>query len=216
MIAFRPPYDLLIAVVGGLAAIAGWMWVLRRGRDGTRHIEAPILGVLNLLGPAGRAWAADDAAALGHLFAEVRESRAEAPRCDVLFLYCDVGPEGTIVHSHRTLREIVRSAKAQIAVVASPNAAADYLEAARETGIDAANLVLTLDRKGPAFARFFGQLFAKMHASIAMPDAWAELQPQTPGVVRPEHPDLVCLMERGPLAFLRGDGAPAEGQQRAA
>ena len=205
MTAFHPPYDLLIAVLGGLSAIGGWMWVLRRGKDSVRVIQSPTLGILNLLGPAGRAWAADDAAALAHLFAEVRESRAEAPRCDVLFLYCDIGPDGSITHSDRRLREIGRSAKAQIIVVASPNAAADCLEAAKETGTDSANLVLTLDRKGPAFARFLGDLFAKMHAETAMPIAWVELQPQTPDAVRPENPDLVCLMERGHLAFRRDD-----------
>jgi hypothetical protein len=99
-------------------------------------------------------------------------------------------------------------------VVASPNAPADCLDAARETGVGSANLVLTLDRKGVAFARFFDQLFARMNAGTPMPVAWTELQPQSPAALRPEHPDLVCLMERGAIAFRRAD--PEDAVKRAA
>ena len=204
MIAFQHPYHLVIAVLGALGAVIGWLWVLRRDRA-IRHIHSPTLGVLNLIGTAGRAWASDDVAALAPHFNEVRESREEPPRCDVLFVYCDIGPEGRITHSERGLRELIRDSKAQIAVVASPNAPADCLDAARETGIGSANLVLTLDRKGAAFARFFDQLFARMNAGSAMPGAWTELQPQSPTSLRPDNPDLVCLMERGAIAFRRAD-----------
>lgn len=208
MTAFQHPYHLLVALLGGLGAVAGWLWVLRRDQ-GIRHIHSPTLGILNLLGTAGRAWASDDVATLAPHFGEVRESREEPPRCDVLLVYCDIGPEGTIVHSARSLRELIRDAKAQIAVVASPNAPADCLDAARETGFGTANLVLTLERKGSAFGRFFDQLFARMNAGMAMPAAWTELQPQSPTTLRPENPDLVCLMERGAIAFRKGDGAEA-------
>ena len=208
MTAFQHPYHLLIAVLGGLGAIAGWLWVLRRDQA-IRLIHSPTLGVLNLIGTAGRAWASDDVAALTAHFREVRESRQEPPRCDVLFVYCDIGPEGAITHSTRNLRELIRDAKAQIAVVASPNAPVDCLEAARATGVGTANLVLTLDRKGGAFASFFDQLFARMNDGAAMPVAWTELQPQSPTALRPENPDLVCLMERGPIAFRKNDGAEA-------
>lgn len=211
MIAFQHPYHLVIAVVGALGAVAGWLWVLRRDQ-GIRLIHSPTLGVLNLLGTAGRAWASDDVAVLAPHFNEVRESREEPPRCDVLFVYCDIGPEGRIAHSPRSLRELIHDSKAQIAVVASPNAPADCLDAARETGVGSANLVLTLDRKGAAFARFFDQLFARMNAGTAMPVAWTELQPQSPTSLRPENPDLVCLMERGAIAFRRGERAEAAKQ----
>lgn len=217
MVAFHPPNSLLVGVLGGIAAIGGWIWVLRRGKTGIRLIESPKLGILNLLGPAGSAWAAQDGAALAHLFAGVRESDREAPRCDVLFLYCDVGRDGAIARSPHGLREIVRDAKAEIVVVASPNAAEDLFEAAKETGIGAANLVLTLDRKGSAFANFFVQLFEKMHGTISMPVAWVELQPQTKAALRDDHPDLVCLMERGHLTFFHaGIAAALELRRRAA
>ena len=201
MIAFHPPIDALVGLLGGLAATFGWLWVLRRDRAGAWLIRAPKLGILNLLATAGTAWAAEDAGALVPFFDGVRESDATTPRCDVLMLYCDVAHDGTIVHDRRRLREIVRESKAQIVIVASPNVAADYMEAMRETGFGTANVVLTLDRKGPAFARFFVRLFERMRAATPMPVAWVELQPQDAGAVRPEHPDLVCLMERGHVAF---------------
>jgi hypothetical protein len=201
MLVSRPPLDLVVGVVGAIVAVSGWLWVLRRGQDGVRVIALPKLGILNLLGPAGSAWAADDSTALLRFFAAVRESDREPPRCDVLFVYADVGRDGAIAHSERSLRDLARDAGAQILVVASPNAAEDYVAATQPTGVTTANLVLTLDRKGPAFARFFAQLFERMHASMSMPKAWVALQPQEPGSYRPEHPDLVCLMERGHIAF---------------
>ena len=69
-----------------------------------------------------------------------------------------------------------------------------------------ANLVFTLNRKGPAFAGFFRALFERMRDGEDMLQAWVELAPQGP-METDDNPELVLLPEGGAIAF-----APHRGQ----
>jgi hypothetical protein len=66
-------------------------------------------------------------------------------------------------------------------------------------GPKTANLVFTVDRKGPAFAGFFRALFERMRDGEDMLQAWVELSPQAP-MERDENPELVLLPAR--LAYI--------------
>ena len=74
------------------------------------------------------------------------------------------------------------------------------------SGSKTANLVFTLDRKGPAFAGFFRALFERMRDGENMLQAWVELAPQRP-MQTDDNPELVLLPEGGGIAF-----APQPGQ----
>ena len=201
-----PLPTLLIIVLAGAAALSLFAPRPRRRRRSappprTRIVASPTLGVLRLNGDAAAALVAEDRKAFTHYFRAVRESDAAPPRCDVLLLYCDVGPAGEIAGTTRTLREIIRDAGATVVIVASPNGAGGYVAAGRPAPYGNANLVMTLDRKGPAFTTFFGQLFAAMSRGVSMPVAWVKVAPQIPGVPHADAPDAIFACELGHLAF---------------
>lgn len=60
------------------------------------------------------------------------------------------------------------------------------------------NLVMTLDRKGELFVRFFTSLFGFMLKGMTMPEAWVELAPQNPDGV-PETPETIFSAGYGSL-----------------
>jgi len=127
------------------------------------------------------------------------------PKCDVLFLYCALEASGIVAGSSRNFRDLIKSAGAHIAVIASDIQPAllsnpkfkRELSARRDWS---ANVVLTLNRNGEQFGRFFHQLFSLMSAGITMPMAWVQLAPQGPQQRR-DIPGTICLMEAGHIAF---------------
>ena len=168
---------------------------------GARTVEAGTLGILNLCGNDAAEWVAADRDALGRLFREVSESTQQTPSCNLLLLYCALESDGSIVRHHLGLREIIRDSGAAVVVVASPNSGESYNAAAKEKPYGRANLVMTLDRKGHAFSRFFQKLFGEMKRGKSMPIAWVNLAPQRPHSVHTDVPDTVFLCELGQLAF---------------
>ena len=164
---------------------------------GPRKTAAPTLGLLDLsFGSAGELVAADKAA-LGALFSAVVEAVGAPPQCSVLLLYCTFAPDGRIEGSSLQLRDIIRASGAPIAVVATQNPAESYMAAAPQSPYGRANLVLTLNRRGAAFGRFFAALFADMKHGTTMPMAWVRLAPQIPGGSHPECPDTIFACELG-------------------
>src|SRR5262245_26489946 len=65
---------------------------------------------------------------------------------------------------------------------------------------DAANLIITNNRNGAAFGRFFRSLFQLMHTGVSMPMAWVQLAPQGPSQ-SPDLPGMICLMGAGQVTF---------------
>jgi hypothetical protein len=89
-----------------------------------------------------------------------------------------------------------------VVVVATPNAADGYIAAAKRTGYGTANLVMTLDRKGAAFATFFTALFSDMKRGTSMPTAWIKLAPQHPRAQEGRSlPVMIFSCEAGQVAL---------------
>ena len=142
-----------------------------------------------------------DSAKLGSFFDSVSENKLNAPKCDVLLLYCYIEPDGTIRDSTKGLNEIIREAGASVAIVASDNDAKNYTAAAKGKNFGSVNLVLILDRRGEMFGEFFLKLFTAMKQGTSMPVAWNKLAPQIPRKDHPDCPASICVMGAGQVAF---------------
>lgn len=164
-------------------------------------ISEPKIGILDLCDGDAREDLRADAEMLSGLFPNVHVGDVHAPSCDVLFLYARVSRAGEVVGSTCGLREIIRDSGAKIVVVASGNLGEAYIKAGRPQAYGRANLVMTLDRRGEAFGRFFGALFSEMKKGITMPEAWVKLNPQNQNLNAPSNPDMIFVCEVGPLAF---------------
>ena len=164
-------------------------------------LSSPKVGILDLCGGPARDFVESDAGFLRTLFAEVQIVDLAVPTCDVLFLYAELTAEGAVVGSSRGLREIIRDSGAKVVIVASANPSGNYIKAGNRKPYGQANLVMTLDRRGDAFGRFFLALFSKMKRGTSMPSAWVELNPQVPGRESSECPGTIFACEIGPLAF---------------
>jgi hypothetical protein len=169
---------------------------------GAPRITAPVLGVLDLSSGRAAGLAAGDCDALGPLFDRVVKSEGQPIACDVLFLYCSLDSDGSIIGSSiGGLREVIRDSGAKVVVVASPNSAESYIAAAKPKKYGSANLVMTLDRKGDLFQSFHRKLFSAMKRGTSMPVAWVELAPQAPNLEHEDCPDAIFACEIGQLAL---------------
>ena len=122
-------------------------------------IKSPRLGILNLKGPSTADDIAMDRVAISAFFLSVEESETAGPSCDVLFLYCDFKPDGTVVASESGFREIIRDSGATVVVVASNNSADRYIAAGKPAPYGTANLAMTIDRRGDVLPSFYKRLF---------------------------------------------------------
>ncbi len=164
-------------------------------------MSGPRLGILDLGGEKTKALVQADVSFLKPLFTDMRRVDLAAPTCDVLFLYAELTAEGTVRGSSKGLREIIRDSGAKVVVVASQNSSGAYIKAGKQQPYGRANLIMTLDRRGASFGRFFATLFSKMASGTSMPAAWVELNPQVSGGDQPDSPETIFACEIGPLAF---------------
>lgn len=169
-------------------------------------INNPTIGFLNLTGDEGERLAKHDFVELSSEFEKVREIESgKIPKCDVLILYCALDPRGKILGQSYSLRDVLRAAGARIAVIASdiPHSivtSSEFNRFLQSKNDWPANVIITLNRNGEAFGRFFKNLFSEMHAGTTMPKAWVKLAPQGP-VSNADHPGTVALLEAGHIAF---------------
>jgi hypothetical protein len=169
--------------------------------DNPLIVESPRIAFLNLAGAAGEVLLNEDKRALAPLFNSVDTSVSEPPHSDVLLIYCDLQDDGAIAGHAAGLRDIIDAAKAPVVIVASENSATGYIAAGKRNEHAPANLVMTLDRKGPAFTAFFADLFRRMFAGQSMPMAWVELAPQIPGVTHDNCPETIFAAEVSHVVF---------------
>ena len=169
-------------------------------------IENASLGLLNLVGEAADDLLARDRADLAPVFAgRVQVSTRAVPRCNLLFLYCALDTSARVSGTEFSLRGVIKAAGAHVAVVASEVPAeilmapgfGSSLGSARDWS---ANIVITMNRNGDSFGRFFRELFSQMQDGKTMPMAWVTLAPQVPQQ-SDDIPGTVCLMEAGHIAF---------------
>ena len=166
-------------------------------------INAPRIGFLNLLGSSAQTILEEDEASLARLFASSEESHSDPPVCDVLMIYARVETDGSVAGSSENLRGLIRKSCAPIVIVASENPGKNYVAAGKRPGDGKANLVMTLRRKGPIFAQFFGELFRRMFEGQTMPLAWVELAPQNPTAKHDNCPESVFAAEVSHIIFRR-------------
>lgn len=164
-------------------------------------ISAPKVGILDLGGQESKPLVASDSAFLAAIFGQVRTADFARLECDVLFLYAKLEADGAVVGSSLGLREIVRDSGAKVVVFGSANPRKPYVLAGKLKPYGRANLIMTLDRRGEAFERFFTALFSKMKAGTSMPIAWVQLSPQAPGSEQPDRPEAIFACEIGALVF---------------
>jgi hypothetical protein len=169
-------------------------------------IRSPRFAILNLKGDAAAGIIAEDTAALLPVLGKAEQSASTVPRCDVLFVYCDLEPNGRIPNSANGLREIIRDSGAVVVVVASDNPGDAYVAFGGEkTTYGKANLVMTINRAGTGFSNFFAKLFADMNRGVSMPVAYVKLAPQYPpefqGDVPSDLPGTLFVCEAGQVAF---------------
>jgi hypothetical protein len=157
-------------------------------------LYAPIVGFLNLMGERAEPLLEADRQALAPLFRNSVASTAAYPRCDVLFLYGEVDGDGRLVGAKDSLPDVVKGCSARLAVLAIVSNA-DALKKIPLTKNEwAASIVLTLDRKGDKFARFFRKLFEAMFDGATLGIAWVRLAPQVRGMPsQNENPDTVMI-----------------------
>jgi hypothetical protein len=166
-----------------------------------RAIKNPRLGILDLTAGDASALIAADKSALQDVFPSPEESSRDVPQCDVLFLYANLSEDGRVEGYARGLREIIRDSGAKAVVVASENCQDSCTKAGARKPYGHANIVITFARRGEAFPRFFGELFAKMQKGASMPGAWVQLAPQVPSNEHSDCPSTIFLCEAGHLRF---------------
>jgi hypothetical protein len=167
------------------------------------RIAQPTIGFLNLNGDLPLA--ETDKAHLESLFHDSYLSNNTIPKCHVLFIYCKIDSNGSIVGSQLRIRDIVKEAGAYIAVVATENVADHYMMALNPKNDWNANIVLVIERKGESFLTFFHQLFQSMLQGTSMLTKWVELAPQVPGVAQPNCPESIMIAGAGNIT-LDGSG----------
>jgi hypothetical protein len=176
------------------------------GRVNSRHplvIDSPTIAFLNLAGVNGESFAKADKDAFGGLFVLTETNANDVPNCDVLLIYCDLGPDGAIDGESRTLRDLIDSSSAKIAIVASKNAGDSYMTAGKRNGHNPVNLVMTLDRKGDAFGQFFANIFRRMFTGESMLAAWVELAPQGSRTKHDDGLEMIFAAEASHMIFTR-------------
>lgn len=176
----------------------------RKRESQTRQIPLTI-GFANLSGDDLADIVSEDAAVLSPLF--IRSTvvpNHQIPSAEILFVYAHLNEDGTIKGpTHSGIRQVVELTGASIVVLASPNPAASIQNAASLPGPKTANIVLTLDRNGNGFSRFFGELFEKMRSGKDMLSAWVEISPQHPSANPAYAPQTILMAEGGKVAFPR-------------
>jgi hypothetical protein len=169
-------------------------------------IHQPRLGLLNLMGEAATMIYLQDLDNLEDIFFQnVDLGQERVPKCNVLFLYCNIEPSGRIAGQKFSLREVVKSAGAQIVVVASENRPeilsgpefSQYLKTPNDWPV---NFIFTVKRNGEAFGLYFQKIFTQMQAGVSMPLAWTQLAPQNPNAQK-DCPAAMALLEAGHITL---------------
>jgi hypothetical protein len=167
-------------------------------------IHDPTIGFLNLRGEVGAQLLEADKLALGPLFSRTQVSdRLPPPQCDVLFIYCGLSPQLGASEPIASPRNLIKAARAYIAVFASENDSNAYINHMGKRTDWGANIVMVLSRNGDKFATFFQHLFAAMFEGQSMPLAWVQLAPQGPSPKHDENPSSIFAAEAGHVTFTR-------------
>ncbi len=165
------------------------------------RINSPKLGIINYLGDSASEIIDEDSNFLKEFFGETEISHDLIPKCDVLFLYCEIDINGSVINSTMGLDDIIKTSQTKIIVIASENKGENYLEARHIVAYTKANIVMTVNRKGESFSHFFKELFRLMFNGKSMPQAWIKIAPQNPKIEHTNIPDTIFLCKAGRIAL---------------
>jgi len=166
-------------------------------------VESPKLGVLDLMKGESQSHIEADSTTFFHLFQSMEQNDRKPPVCDVLVIYSRILENGNIVGIDSSLREILRYSGASVAILATENSGDAYISAAADVGYGRANLVMTLNRNGSAFGKFFESLFLEMFKGESMLKAWVKLAPQNPHSQENDIPGTIFSSELGHICFAK-------------
>jgi hypothetical protein len=149
---------------------------------------------------------ADDAAVYERIFtaAEVRLLSSPAEfftalrngRFDVAHVFCEVSAGGYIAGGPSSGADVVQACvdeDVSLLWIASDNPAEGYI-AGFPAPKGPLNMVMTLNRRGPSFTRFLGELLSRMTQGEGMGSAWNAMAPQIPGADHPDTPETIAAM----------------------
>ena len=122
-----------------------------------------------------------------------------------MHLFAEVKSNGTVedVFGYKFL-ENLSQADTKLVIFASDNSGDNYIAFSpkdKTKNIRPMNMVMTLERKGDLFPKFFKSLFSFMVSGDTMPEAWVKLAPQNPHI---EHntPGAIFSAGFGAVKFL--------------
>ena len=120
---------------------------------------------------------------------------------DIVHLFCDVSPEGTITDNHgakivgTSLIQSCCDSDVKLLWVASENKAEGYIKGFKAPG-KRLNLVMTINRNGSKFLPFLEKLLSRMSMGETMPGAWISISPQSPNDPR-QKDSPACIFAAG-------------------
>ncbi len=172
---------------------------------GAISITDPSLAFLNLAGDELSHLIDRDRSVLASLFTTVEFGAGyPIPSCDVLFIYANVGVDGSIgLGAGVTIRHLAENAGAVIAVLASDNPAENIVTASRYRVQRRRTLFGFSIARAWHLAVFFKELFTRMYSGQSMPMAWAAISPQHSGGMHDDLPQTICHIEAGQVKFRR-------------
>jgi hypothetical protein len=125
---------------------------------------------------------------------------------DIVHLFAEIKTNGTIEDvSGQEILENLSQAQTKVVLFASGNSGDSYIAFYPKRGaenINPMNAVMTLDRKGDLFPKFFKSIFGFMVSGDTMPQAWVKLAPQNSNI---EHdaPETIFSAGFGAIKFSR-------------
>lgn len=135
-------------------------------------------------------------------FTSIPELQGAIRGHDIVHLFVDVSPTGLMTDGSGNeligteLIERCCDSDVKLLWVASDNKPDGYIKGFKVG--KPLNLVMTINRNGPNFATFLGQLLSRMSGGETMPTAWAALLPQTSRDPRHAHlPSTIFSAGRG-------------------
>jgi hypothetical protein len=164
------------------------------------QIQNPVIGFV-CMAPEHQQLMEADKAAIGSLFSECRSSTNQTVPCHVLFLYCNIDETGSLPEFKMRVRDFIKASGAYVAVVASENEGANYMQSLNPKNDWPANIVLVINRRGEIFASFFQKLFGSMQSGTSMLMAWVQLAPQIPNHDHADCPSTIMVAEAGHIAL---------------
>lgn len=198
-----------IFLVCGIGILA-LFWIIRKKRKSNKIsvIEAPKI-VLLQVGTNAQQLLESDLNIYNEYYRTVSSTAlkdvnelfqfVETASFDLFHVFVEISKDGYILDSFEnkttvaTIANLMQSNGAKYIVFASNSPAQAYMNAG-EYLTHNANIVMTIDRRGDNFTKFFKKIFEKVSKGVPFPEAWHEIQPQGRTTVNECLPETIAVM----------------------